>query len=248
MKRLSFIVVLSFVGIFWWGCALRRPAPGAAKPSEPATMRPYQINGRWYHPRDRQPGYAERGVASWYGAPFHGKRAASGEKYNMYALTAAHRTLPMNLYVKVTSEDTGKSVIVRINDRGPFVKGRVIDLSRAAAEEIGLYKVGTGQVRLEVLGYEPKDPSQDTLEYPDDLTVGDFYVQVGAFKTASNAERLKAELSQQFDVEIQQAETAIGLVQRVRVGPYNDLAKADKVKAYFEDNGYTDAFVIASAE
>ena len=128
-------------------------------------------------------GTTEVGVASWYGHPYHGRPAASGEIYDMEKLTAAHRTLDFGTWVNVRNLENGKSVKVRINDRGPFVEGRVIDLSRAAARAIDMLGNGTARVRVEI------------LSHPGALISGEFYgVQVGAFKDRSNAERLRKEM------------------------------------------------------
>lgn len=116
-----------------------------------STMRPYKVNGVWYYPHPVKIGDVFVGKASWYGPSFHGGLTSSGERYNMYSYTAASKTLPMNTFVKVTNLDNGKSTIVRINDRGPFVNGRIIDLSYKAAEEIGLVKHGVCNVKLEVV-------------------------------------------------------------------------------------------------
>lgn len=105
-----------------------------------ATMRPYKIAGKWYYPTLAKVGDVQRGIASWYGPNFHSKKTSNGEIYNMYADTAAHKTLPMNTMVRVDNKENGKSVIVRINDRGPFVSGRIIDLSNKAAHAIGMVK------------------------------------------------------------------------------------------------------------
>jgi len=122
------------------------------KPKEPSVKigPPYKVMGERYYPKD-DPSYAEVGLASWYGPNFHGKSTANGERFNQWALTAAHRTLPMPSIVKVTDVDTNRSVIVRVNDRGPFAKGRIIDLSRAAAEELGIMGKGVAEVRVEFL-------------------------------------------------------------------------------------------------
>jgi rare lipoprotein A len=120
---------------------------------------PYQIDGVWYYPQD-DPNYDESGIASWYGAPFHGQSTANGETYDQNALTAAHKTLPMPTYVRVTNLENGRSIIVRVNDRGPFVNGRVIDLSRRGAQLLGYDQVGTARVRVQAVqpgmpGVEP---------------------------------------------------------------------------------------------
>jgi rare lipoprotein A len=146
------------------GCALIGMGPnrGAGAPvvRDPApivsgTMRPYQIRGRWYHPRE-DPDYQEVGMASWYGDRFHGRPTATGETFDMNALTAAHKTLPLPGLVEVTNLETGRTVILRVNDRGPFVDGRIIDLSRGAARELGLLERGVGRVRVRYLGRAPR--------------------------------------------------------------------------------------------
>jgi rare lipoprotein A (peptidoglycan hydrolase) len=121
------------------------------------TMKPYQVGGRWYYPAE-QPHYSEVGLASWYGDGYGCRVTADGEAMDPHALTAAHRTLPLPSIVEVTNLDTGKRVRVRVNDRGPFVAGRIIDLSHAAAEKLGIYGKGTAKVRVKYIGpAEPKD-------------------------------------------------------------------------------------------
>jgi rare lipoprotein A len=150
--------------------------------------------------------YAEQGNASWYGAPFHGRKASNGETYDMNKLTAAHRTLPFNSMVRVTNLSNGKTTMVRITDRGPFVDNRIIDLSRAAAQEIESIGPGIVPVRIEV------------LSGPDPMS-GFFTVQVGAFKDRGNAERLKERLSAAYSpIVIQDVKLEEGSFYRVRVG------------------------------
>ena len=151
-------------------------------------------------------GYTEEGNASWYGNPFHGRRASNGEIYDMYKLTAAHRTLPFETMVRVTNLNNGKTTTVRITDRGPFVDNRIIDLSQAAAREIESIGPGIVPVRIEVLGNV-------------DVTAGFFTVQVGAFHDRGNAERLRDRLSVSYSpIFIQQYDASDGAFYRVRVG------------------------------
>lgn len=163
-------------------------------------------------------------MASWYGVPFNGRRTSNGEIYDMHTLTAAHRTLPFNCVVRVTNLNNGKQTEVRINDRGPFVANRVIDLSLAAAQAIEMWGPGTANVRLEILS--GPNPS-----------VGSFGVQVGAFKLQENAERYRAEMdAANPPASIQTYEAADGTTYyRVRVGklPSEDAAQklADKLKS-----------------
>jgi rare lipoprotein A len=135
------------------GCATQ--APPAVQPSSNAGAykvgNPYQVGGTWYYPRE-QPDYDETGIASWYGPNFYGKQTADGEVYDAQDLTAAHRTLPMPVNVRVTNLENGKSLVVRVNDRGPFSKGRIIDLSERAAKLLGFYDQGTARIRVVFLG------------------------------------------------------------------------------------------------
>lgn len=152
-------------------------------------------------------GYLEEGNASWYGEPFHGRRASNGEIYDMYKLTAAHRTLPFETMVRVTNLNNGKSTVVRITDRGPFVENRIIDLSLAAARQIDSVGPGVVPVRVEILS-----PGVDP-------TGGFFTVQVGAFREHANAERLRDRLSASYSpIFIQQYDSPDGVLYRVRVG------------------------------
>lgn len=159
---------------------------------------------------ERQPAtpgiYTEEGVASWYGVPFNGHRTSNGEIYDMHQLTAAHRTLPFNSIVRVTNLRNGLQTEVRINDRGPFVADRIIDLSLSAAQAIDMIGTGTARVRLElVLGSNP--------------AIGYFGVQVGAFRVQENAQRLRDQLSQRYSsVSIAEYDSPNGLFYRVRVG------------------------------
>ncbi|MDA1100630.1 MAG: septal ring lytic transglycosylase RlpA family protein [Proteobacteria bacterium] len=114
---------------------------------------PYQIKGVWYYPRE-DPQYSQTGIASWYGEKFHGKRTANGESYDMNGLTAAHKTLPMPVRVRVTNLENGRSLVLRVNDRGPFINGRIIDVSRRAAQLLGFQKQGTAKVRVTVIDQE----------------------------------------------------------------------------------------------
>ncbi|MEM0908019.1 MAG: septal ring lytic transglycosylase RlpA family protein [Pseudomonadota bacterium] len=116
--------------------------------------KPYRVGGRWYHPKEDK-NYDKQGLASWYGPKFHGRKTANGERFNQNALTAAHPTLPLPSYVRVTMVRSGKSAVLRINDRGPFKKGRIIDVSKAAAEELGFKNAGHAKVRVEYLGPAP---------------------------------------------------------------------------------------------
>ncbi len=187
------------------------------------------------------PGATERGLASWYGRPYHGRRTASGEVYDMYDLTAAHRTLPFGTRVRVTRRDDGRSVQVRINDRGPFVRGRIIDLSYAAARKIGLDVDGVAPVTLEVLGAgearqreEPPpsppapEPPPAAATRPQRAVPGCFWVQVGAFGRHANAVRARERLEEAGEHAVI-LEGPSGL-ERVRLGPFESREAAEAAR------------------
>jgi len=160
------------------------------------TMKPYIVHGKKYYPTMVRVGDRFRGNASWYGPNFHGKLTSSGERYNMYAMTAAHKTLPMNTIVKVTNRRNGRSVVVRINDRGPFVSTRIIDLSKMAASKINMIGTGTAPVTLEVLGFDVKGksyiPSKVELKKnPQKKSMGDFALQIASFSDIKGAIKIQ---------------------------------------------------------
>ena len=166
MKSLLKYAITIFAGIWLVSCSspIRlsnypdssqdfKSSPNTSAASQRATMRPYTINGKTYYPTTVSVGDTASGIASWYGPDFHGKKTSNGETYNMNAMTAAHKTLPMNTMVRVINLGNGAQTTVRINDRGPFVAGRIIDLSKAAATSIGMIGAGTARVKLEVVGF-----------------------------------------------------------------------------------------------
>jgi rare lipoprotein A len=172
-------------------------------------------------------GYREQGVASWYGAQFHGKRTSSGVIYDMHGLTAAHKTLPLPSLVRVTNLDTGRSVVVTVNDRGPFVKDRLIDLSYAAALDLGIVKSGTGRVEVESLVEANTPPTGAVAAEP--VPAQDIYLQVGAFGDEENAARLKGNLESNGvnKVVIRYDEQVSPALYRVRVGPLSGSSEYD---------------------
>jgi len=156
-----------------------------------ATMRNYVVKGRVYHPTYVGVGDKMRGVASWYGPNFHGHQTSNGETYNMYDKTVAHKTWPMDTMVKITNLDNGKSTIARVNDRGPFVAGRVVDCSYATGKVIGIDKKGICNVKLEVVGFAGKVYKPKAGKTAPKIKLSDFGVQVGAFSVLANAEATK---------------------------------------------------------
>ncbi len=157
---------------------------------DPPSSRPYTVKGKTYVPYTSAHGYTEEGIASWYGPGFHGNMTSCGERYDQNALTAAHKLLPFHTVLKVTNMKNGRSVVVRITDRGPFSGTRVLDLSKRAAQELGIIETGTARVRLEAIN------TNGPVLTPNDDLEGTFYVQLGAFNSDNNVRRLLAEIRQ----------------------------------------------------
>ena len=208
---------------------------------------PYTVAGRRYTPRV-QPNYRAEGLASWYGPKFHGKRTANGEIFDQYALTAAHKTLPLPSKVRVTNLDNGRQLVVRVNDRGPFIGDRIIDLSRRSAQLLGVEKVGVAPVRLELLDSgphlltEPLQQEQQAQELVTPVTTGRVYVQVGAFRLPDNAQRLAWKLSRFGDPSIQVSKNHRW--HRVRFGPFASAREADLFVQRLERAGYLPNVVV----
>ena len=206
---------------------------------------PYTALGKRYVPMSRRAarGYRKRGTASWYGKKFHGRRTSSGDKYDMYAMTAAHPRLPLPSYVRVTNLDNGKKVVVRVNDRGPFLHGRVIDLSYAAAYKLGIAQRGTGRVEVRLLNpskskrSSSNNKSQSKLKASAVSTVassadGKFFVQVGAYQSLINAKAMQIKLKNAGFAALPLRKS--GKLYKVLSGPYASHRKANKARKQFE--------------
>jgi rare lipoprotein A len=222
------------------GCGAHRPmvnppAP-APSPESPPPLTPSNPPPAMRAPASAAPAavgeFTEQGVASWYGVPFNGRRTSDGEIYDMFQSTAAHRTLPFGALVRVTNLNNGKQTIVRVNDRGPFVANRIIDLSYAAAVAIGMIGTGTAPVRLDLVG--GPNPA-----------VGLFGVQVGAFQGEENAARLREQLESQYSpVTIATVETSGGTFYRVRVGRTTSQELARELAERIRKEERLTAFVV----
>ena len=183
-----------------------------------AGTKPYTIKGQTYVPMLNAHGYSEEGMASWYGKDFHGKKTANGEIYDMHGMTAAHKLLPFGTQLKVTNLDNNRAIVVRVNDRGPFVANRVIDLTHSGAAELDMIGPGTARVRLESIGTVPGQRGNDLI--------GQFYVQVGSFEVKENAHALAKKLQARG-----KAARVVYVPEihyhRVQAGPYGSLAAAE---------------------
>ncbi|MBD3670532.1 MAG: septal ring lytic transglycosylase RlpA family protein [Gammaproteobacteria bacterium] len=239
--------------------------PNAVPRDEPRSKygnpRSYEVFGKRYTLLDTHRGYRKRGIASWYGTKFHGRRTSSGEPYDMFAMTAAHKTLPIPCYARVTNLDTGKQIIVRVNDRGPFHPNRIIDLSYVAAAKLDMLKKGTARVEVEVI--DPSAPKAEPevqqvavkhrvdpepSQFPEAVEASsvkntNLYLQVAAYAQKDNAEKARAELIMMLDenITIRQPD---GDIFKLWVGPLETVEDADRVSAMLGERGYPQSHVI----
>lgn len=256
--RLTLVVLLVAFVVGLAGCSTRRTSSSdvewsssGQKQTKRRGTKPYKINGKTYYPLAHARGFTENGLASWYGRDFHGKSTANGERYNMYGMTAAHKTLPLGTIVRVTNKKNGKSIVVRVNDRGPFVSGRIIDLTKTGADKIGMLAAGTAPVRIEAIGdsiapsssamkaatkKKPtrKSPAPVVASTPppshiesDGSISGTLYVQVGAFSSAGNADGVVSQMKGSGR-QARKVQAPNGM-WRVQVGPYPSTRQAEQV-------------------
>lgn len=206
----------------------------------------YVIAGRRYDVLTSSDGFVERGVASWYGPQFHGGRTSSGETYDMYAMTAAHPSLPLPTYVQVVNLENGRKTVVRVNDRGPFHDNRVIDLSYAAARKLGILARGTGLVEVRALDPSHPTPPPAPAENIARSARPVLFVQVGAFFDPRNAEQLRAQLTlgQLGEIHVQSGVKANTPLYRVRIGPLSSVDAADLTAQRLEAMGLRDFRVV----
>lgn len=208
----------------------------------------YVVFGKRYYVLDSAHGFVERGTASWYGKKFHGRETSSGEIYNMHDMTAAHKTLPIPTYVRVENMENGKSVIVKVNDRGPFIGTRIIDLSYAAAQKLGVIGPGTAQVEVTAL-HHPSAKRPPVRSIPlTDQTAADIplFIQTGSFGSEENAQKMTRQLNalNETAVLVSQLQTTAGLFYRVRVGPLYGIAEANAVLSRLTKKGFSDARIV----
>ncbi len=213
------------------------------------TMKPYTVFGKRYYPTKVRVGEKFYGISSWYGPDFDGKATSSGEIYDMHALTAAHKTLPMNTIVKVTNRENGKSVVVRINDRGPFVGTRIIDLSNKAAHKIDMVKKGTANVKLEVVGFADEKSKQRgsatvVKTVPKErMTYETYALQIGSFSKIDGAMKTQEEYDNYkgYRTVIKDTEYNGTRVFRVWLSGFKSEAEARDFKA---DSPFQNAFIV----
>jgi rare lipoprotein A len=210
----------------------------------------YVVFGKRYYTLDSSKGYVKRGIASWYGKKFHGRRTSNGEVYDMYGMSAAHKELPIPTYLAVTNLENGREIVVRVNDRGPFHENRIVDLSYAAAAKIGMLAKGTAMVEIRAIDPQQHVASRPAAQRVDKrrtaATEPRIYLQAGSFRSVSNAERYRNRLARDLSrsVRVEPFADKQGQVHRVQVGPIASVELADKVTAELHALGVLDPLVI----
>lgn len=238
-------LLLILAAAFMAGCASKTTPP--MPPPDPITQSPYQVDGIYYHPLPDADAFAETGTASWYGDDFHGKKTSNSEIYNMHAMTAAHKTLPFGTMVEVHNLENDHKIIVRINDRGPFVRSRIIDLSHEGAKRIDMIRNGTAKVSIKAIGMDDVyfaaagGRMNESIYY-----TGDFTIQAGAFADRSNAERMKDILAQHIpEIDIIPVDRDGQTLYRVRAGRFLSLNQARSHEQKLVRSGFADVFIVS---
>jgi len=213
----------------------------------------YVVLGKRYYVMPSSKAYKERGIASWYGSKFHGRRTSSGEPYNMHAMTAAHKTLPLPTYVKVTNLKNGRQVILKVNDRGPFHENRIIDLSHTAALKLGIKGSGTGLVEVEAIDPGQTHTAAKTITAPappgesNKASAVGLYLQLGAFSSSQNAYQLKDRINLALSANQAHISRIVkdGLqFYRVRIGPFGSTGQADDVVQILAQKGFEEHRIV----
>ena len=241
LRRLSLLFAVVLTLLLISACATKQSRPPKQQPNMP---RPYKVLGKWYQPLATATGYSEEGIASWYGPKFHGKLTASGETYNMHAMTAAHKTLPLGTWVRVKHLGNGREITLKINDRGPFVSGRIIDLSNKAAHAIAMVGTGTARVRVTALSCETKKKQKRGGAKISPVVSGHFAIQLGSFSNVENATLFAEKLTRRYSrlpVSILKGEQGF---TRVVVGHLKTREKAVDLKLRLIDDGFPSAFIL----
>ncbi|RJR33803.1 MAG: septal ring lytic transglycosylase RlpA family protein [Desulfobacteraceae bacterium] len=259
-------MVFALVFSFLYGCTALKPKVesretteenhqqiGEAIPPEPPTPeqpllggkgakgKPYEVNGRTYYPLLTAEGYEERGVASWYGPSFHGRRTSCGERFDMHKVSAAHKLLPMHTKIEVTNLENGKRVTLTVNDRGPFVHGRVLDLSYAAAKSLDMVDKGLARVLIRTSEKVEGQKNEDM--------VGRFFVHIGSFRKKADAKYLLDDMKslkyKPSTIKVVKVDRDGEILWRVELGPYKSMSAANRAHTKTVKD-YPSAFVVAS--
>lgn len=237
------------------GSSVPRGLPGDATPRDEPRSRYgngpyYKVRGETYKVMDSSHGYQQRGVASWYGKKFHGRMTSNQEPYDMYGMTAAHKTLPLPTYVRVRNLKNNRSIVVRVNDRGPFIDNRLIDLSYSAARKLDMVKDGTSLVEVTAISFDepaPRQAASTSVNLPEKEQGTDIFVQVGAFGELNNARRRFSVLRDGGigSAFVHKDTSASPTLYRVRIGPIADVTQYDSIVARLQRLGITETHLVA---
>jgi len=234
---ITFCLLLSACGTTGHRVSVEKGLPG-----QRPWQRPYSVDGVRYVPLASAEGYREEGLASWYGAEEHGGPTSNGETFDMYQPTAAHKTLPLGCYLRVTNKLNGKQTVVRVNDRGPFVPERIVDLSYHSARELDIVDSGLAPVVIEVVSSGPGT----TAPFASPLAVRIFTLQVASFADPETARQLSARLRKDLSFStVREVETGKGRFYRVHAGRFHSRAAAEEARVSLARNGYPDAFIVS---
>jgi len=223
--------------------------PQKTTPSRYGNPASYEVFSKRYYVMSSSNNYKERGIASWYGSKFHGRRTSSGEPYDMHAMTAAHKSLPLPTYVKVTNLKNNRQVILKVNDRGPFHDGRIIDLSHTAAVKLGIKATGTGWVEVEAINLDQKKDQTKQQTISTSLTSKNetgataLYIQLGAFSNSDNAQQLAERINRllsSHQAHINKKLNNDQQLYKVRIGPFHNIAEADDLTRSLKENGISE--------
>lgn len=245
------LISAALVSLLISACATKQRAYSPRDQSQTSRQKPgqkpYVVAGKRYEPLSSHEGFVQEGIASSYGRDFHGRKTSSGEPFDMNAMTAAHKTLPLGVYVNVRHKRTGKEIVVRINDRGPFVRERIIDLSEGAARKLDMMQEGIAAVKVTALGYKVNQPGGEMAYHaPVSYDNGSFALQVAALKNKENAYRYAEELKRKYGAaDVQEAFIGGSMFYRVRFGHYSSLRAAQSAQETFERKGFPGNFVVA---
>ncbi len=244
-------LILLCIPLFVVACSGHQKTRTSQEKTQPRLkpgQKPYSVDGKRYEPLASHEGFVQEGIASSYGRDFHGRKTSSGEPFDMNAMTAAHKTLPLGVYVKVQHKRNGREIIVRINDRGPFVRERIIDLSEAAAGKLDMLREGLAQVKVTALGYKGETVS-GTVHYraPASYDSGSFTLQVASLKIRDNAYRYAEELKAKYgSADVQETIVDGSRFYRVRMGKYASLKAAQAAQESYERKGFAGNFVVSA--
>lgn len=225
------------------------PIPRKEPLSELGNPSSYMVHGEEYFVQSTSENYHEEGIASWYGKKFHGRKTSSGERYDMYKMTAANKTLPIPCYVRVTNLENGREIVVKVNDRGPFHENRIIDLSYSAAKKLGMLNKGTANVRVDAIGpYQYNFHDSDWDDESDSIPVRHLYLQVGAFGQLANAKKFAEQVHELIPMYVKVARDSRSKhsLYHVQIGPLLNAKQATAINKRLREAHFSIGMLVRS--